>query len=85
MSAWKSTHTPSFKKPASCSIIALRSSSEGPILSSSAIVFGSFLLGCLVTSHRNHTVAVLLNTSDSYTLLGTLPGRSRLAALAPAS
>jgi hypothetical protein len=27
----------------------------------------------LVSSDRNHTVAVLVNGSDSYTLLGTLP------------
>jgi hypothetical protein len=27
----------------------------------------------LVSSDKNHTVAVLVNGSDSYTLLGTLP------------
>src|SRR5918997_5308040 len=40
MSAWESTRMPSLRKPASCSIIALRNSSESPILSSSAIVLG---------------------------------------------
>jgi hypothetical protein len=75
MSAWESIRMPSLRKAASCSIIALRNSSESPILSSSAIVLRSFLLGCLVTSDRNHTVVVLLlNSCDSYTLLGTLPG-----------
>src|SRR5215216_2050426 len=38
MSAWESTRTPSLRKSASCSIIALRNSSESPILSSSATV-----------------------------------------------
>src|SRR5215217_1938300 len=36
MSAWESTRTPSLRKSASCSIIALRNNSESPILSSSA-------------------------------------------------
>src|SRR5215213_1340753 len=39
MSAWESTLTPSLRKLASCSIIALRNSSESPILSSSATVY----------------------------------------------
>jgi hypothetical protein len=40
MSAWESSCTPSFKKPASYWIIALRNNPESPILScSSAIVF----------------------------------------------
>jgi hypothetical protein len=40
MSAWESTRTPSLKKLASYSIIALRNNPESPILScSSAIVF----------------------------------------------
>jgi hypothetical protein len=40
MSAWESTRTPSLKKPASYSIIALLNNPESPILScSSAIVF----------------------------------------------
>jgi hypothetical protein len=40
MSAWESTRTPSFKKPASYSIIALLNNPENPILSCwSAIVF----------------------------------------------
>src|SRR5215204_5034472 len=38
MSAWESTRTPSLRKSASCSIIALRNNSESPILSSSATV-----------------------------------------------
>src|SRR5829696_9202334 len=38
MSAWESTRTPSLRKSASCSIIALRNNSESPILGSSATV-----------------------------------------------
>src|SRR5215203_5081582 len=38
MRAWESTRTPSLRKSTSCSIVALRNSSESPILSSSAIV-----------------------------------------------
>src|SRR5919112_1785238 len=38
MSAWDSIRTPSLRKEASCSIIALRNNSESPILSSSATV-----------------------------------------------
>src|SRR5215207_6483710 len=38
MSAWESTRTPSLRKSASCSIIALRNNSESPILSSWATV-----------------------------------------------
>src|SRR5215204_3663280 len=38
MSAWESTRTPSLRKSASRSIIALRNNSESPILSSSATV-----------------------------------------------
>src|SRR5919112_1468874 len=38
MSAWDSTRTPSLRKSASWSIIALRNNSESPILSSSATV-----------------------------------------------
>src|SRR5919112_1579858 len=38
MSAWDSIRTPSLRKSASCSIIALRNNSESPILSSSATV-----------------------------------------------
>src|SRR5215218_6165337 len=38
MSDWESTRTPSLRKSASCSIIALRNNSESPILSSSATV-----------------------------------------------
>ena len=35
------------------------------------------LANVLVTSDRNHTMAVLVNGSDSYTLLGTLPATLR--------
>src|SRR5215203_3401239 len=41
MRAWESTRTPSLRKSTSCSIVALRNSSESPILSSSAIVVSS--------------------------------------------
>src|SRR5215208_6864762 len=43
MSAWESTRTPSLRKLASCSIIALRNSSESPILSSSATMYSFWI------------------------------------------
>src|SRR5215203_5460662 len=43
MSAWESTRTHSLRKPASCSIIALRNSSESPILSSSATMYSFWI------------------------------------------
>src|SRR5215208_2891886 len=76
MSAWESTRTPSFRKPASCSIIALRSSSESPILSSSAIVSSISVAWSLPKEPhggRPRQRLRLLHTSRDSTRLGHSP------------
>src|SRR5438132_11696893 len=74
ISAWLSTRTPSFRKSTSPSASALRTSSASAMLTLSAIVVGSPIVG-FGDLDGNHTVAVTVNRPplDSYTPLWTLP------------
>src|SRR5438105_3398175 len=76
ISAWLSTRTPSFRKSTSPSASALRTSSASAMLTLSAIVVGSPIVG-FGDLDGNHTVAVTVNRPplDFYTPLWTLPAR----------
>src|SRR5437660_12554299 len=76
ISAWLSTRTPSFRKSTSPSASALRTSSASAMLTLSAIVVGSPIVG-FGDLDGNHTVAVTVNRPplDFYTPLWTLPAQ----------
>src|SRR5437660_2139784 len=78
ISAWLSTRTPSFRKSTSPSASAVRTSSASAMLTLSAIVVGSPIVG-FGDLDGNHTVAVTVNRPplDFYTPLWTLPCEQR--------